>query len=209
MAQQNSPNDHQRSPGGSDPQFNWRGMVLISIAIMLLGSAFLYSKWGDRGYVVKPMGEFLQMLESEGVLEVSAERPLELVRDSGTGEEFLTGFFLDPVPGAPAGATPRLRRFRTPVNVLYEKDELRRVLDGKGIVLSHRYESSMMGSLLISFLPLLLIILLLVFFFRQQVKMAGRGAMSFGKSKAKMLAMDKNKITFRDVAGVDEAKEEV
>ena len=39
--------------------------------------------------------------------------------------------------------------------------------------------------------------------------MAGRGAMNFGKSKAKMTALDNNKITFKDVAGVEEAKEEV
>ena len=39
--------------------------------------------------------------------------------------------------------------------------------------------------------------------------MAGKGALSFGKSRAKMLAKEKNKITFKDVAGVEEAKEEV
>jgi cell division protease FtsH len=39
--------------------------------------------------------------------------------------------------------------------------------------------------------------------------MAGKGALNFGKSKARMLSRDKNKITFKDVAGVDEAKEEV
>ena len=39
--------------------------------------------------------------------------------------------------------------------------------------------------------------------------MAGKGALSFGKSKARMLAKEKNKTTFKDVAGVEEAKEEV
>ena len=38
--------------------------------------------------------------------------------------------------------------------------------------------------------------------------MAGKGAMNFGKSKARMMGKDKNKITFKDVAGVDEAKDE-
>ena len=50
---------------------------------------------------------------------------------------------------------------------------------------------------------------MLYFFFRQQIRMAGKGALNFGKSKARMLARDKNKITFKDVAGVEEAKEEV
>src|SRR5947208_14053461 len=39
--------------------------------------------------------------------------------------------------------------------------------------------------------------------------MAGKGALNFGKSKARMLARDKNKITFKHVAGVEEAKDEV
>ena len=41
------------------------------------------------------------------------------------------------------------------------------------------------------------------------MKQAGRGAMSFGKSKARMLSMDRNKVTFKDVAGIQEAKEEL
>ena len=43
----------------------------------------------------------------------------------------------------------------------------------------------------------------------RQLKSAGRGAMSFGKSKAKMLTRDKDTVNFKDVAGCDEAKEEV
>ena len=58
-------------------------------------------------------------------------------------------------------------------------------------------------------LPFLIIAVIIYFFFIRQIKMAGKGAMSFGKSKAKMLTKDKNKITFKDVAGVEEAKEEV
>ena len=41
------------------------------------------------------------------------------------------------------------------------------------------------------------------------MKSAGRGAMSFGKSKAKLLTMDQQKVTFKDVAGIQEAKEEL
>jgi cell division protease FtsH len=53
------------------------------------------------------------------------------------------------------------------------------------------------------------IALLFWFFFIRQIKMAGKGALSFGKSKARLLAKDRNKVTFKDVAGVDEAIEEV
>ena len=51
--------------------------------------------------------------------------------------------------------------------------------------------------------------MLLWFFFIRQIKMAGKGALSFGRSKARLLAKDRNKITFKEVAGVDEAIEEV
>ena len=45
------------------------------------------------------------------------------------------------------------------------------------------------------------IALLFWFFFIRQIKMAGKGALSFGKSKARLLAKDRNKVTFKDVAG--------
>ena len=47
------------------------------------------------------------------------------------------------------------------------------------------------------------------FFFIRQLKMAGKGALSFGKSKARMLAKERNKTTFKEVAGIEEAIEEV
>lgn len=56
---------------------------------------------------------------------------------------------------------------------------------------------------------MLLIIGVLYYLFTRQLKMAGKGAMSFGKSRAKMLTRDKDRVLFKDVAGCDEAKEEV
>jgi cell division protease FtsH len=58
-------------------------------------------------------------------------------------------------------------------------------------------------------LPFALIILILYFIFVRQLRNAGRGAMNFGKSKAKMLTREREKVTFKDVAGCEEAKEEV
>jgi hypothetical protein len=57
--------------------------------------------------------------------------------------------------------------------------------------------------------PFLILGALFWFFFIRQIKIAGKGALSFGKSKARMLAKDRNKTTFKDVAGVEEAIEEV
>ena len=75
------------------------------------------------------------------------------------------------------------------------------------------FETSEPNTMLLGFvyslLPFLLILGLIYFFLIRQIRSAGKGALSFGKSKARMLAKDKNKTTFKDVAGVEEAKDEV
>ena len=63
--------------------------------------------------------------------------------------------------------------------------------------------------IIIGLLPVAILGGLIYFFFIRQIKAAGRGALSFGKSKARLLSKEKNKTTFKDVAGVEEAKEEV
>jgi cell division protease FtsH len=70
---------------------------------------------------------------------------------------------------------------------------------------------SLLMDILISWFPMLLLIAVWIYFMRQMQGggAGGRGAMSFGKSKAKMLSEDQVKVTFEDVAGCDEAKEEV
>ena len=69
---------------------------------------------------------------------------------------------------------------------------------------------SLFLQILIQWFPMLLLIGVWLFFMRQmQGGSGGKGAMSFGKSKAKMMTEDQNKVTFADVAGVEEAKEEV
>jgi cell division protease FtsH len=71
-------------------------------------------------------------------------------------------------------------------------------------------EQSLLLTIFINWFPLLLLIGVWIFFMRQmQGGIGGRGAMSFGKSKARMLTEEQNKTTFEDVAGVEEAKEEV
>ncbi|WP_216782745.1 ATP-dependent zinc metalloprotease FtsH [Candidatus Profftia tarda] len=69
-------------------------------------------------------------------------------------------------------------------------------------------EPSLLTSIFISWFPMFLLIGVWIFFMRQ-MQGGGKGAMSFGKSKARMLAEDQIKTTFADVAGCDEAKEEV
>ena len=71
-------------------------------------------------------------------------------------------------------------------------------------------KQSFLAQIFIHWFPFLLLIGVWIFFMRQmQGGGGGRGAMSFGKSKAKMQTEDQVKVTFKDVAGVEEAKEEV
>jgi cell division protease FtsH len=70
-------------------------------------------------------------------------------------------------------------------------------------------EPSMLMSIFISWFPMILLIGVWVFFMRQMQGGGKGGAFSFGKSKARLLDQDSNTVTFADVAGCDEAKEEV
>ncbi len=71
-------------------------------------------------------------------------------------------------------------------------------------------QQSLLMQIFISWFPMLLLIGVWIFFMRQmQGGGSGRGALSFGKSRARLLGEDQVKVTFSDVAGVDEAKEEV
>ncbi len=87
-----------------------------------------------------------------------------------------------------------------------EYKDLRALLGGQ---LREEPSSTIWTDLLFSLLPFLLIIGLLYFLFVRQLRMAGKGALSFGKSKAKLLTRENEKIVFNDVAGCEEAKEEV
>jgi cell division protease FtsH len=83
-------------------------------------------------------------------------------------------------------------------------------LRGKGVDIKARpaSEESLLASLLVSWFPIILMIGVWVFFMRQMQAGSGK-AMGFGKSKAKLLTERQGRVTFEDVAGVDEAKEDL
>jgi cell division protease FtsH len=105
------------------------------------------------------------------------------------------------------GKTTNNDSFRTYAPVGYEKfvDAL---LQKKVAVSIERDQTPAWANMLISWAPFLLLIGFWVFFMRQ-MQSGGNKALSFGKSKAKLLASQQKKVTFKDVAGVDEAKEEL
>ena len=85
-------------------------------------------------------------------------------------------------------------------------------LQGTGVRIKAEAEESekvSLFSVLLSWFPMLLLIGVWIFFMRQMNGKGGGGAMGFGKSRAKMLTEKQGKVTFEDVAGIEEAKEEL
>jgi cell division protease FtsH len=90
-----------------------------------------------------------------------------------------------------------------------DQDDVIKRLTSSGADVDVKSTTPNMGlSLLINFAPIILIGAVW-FFFMRQMQGGARGAMGFGKSKARLLTENKNRVTFEDVAGVDEAKEEL
>jgi cell division protease FtsH len=88
-------------------------------------------------------------------------------------------------------------------------DAVDALLREKNVARSVEIRNPWVQNLVFTLLPILLLVGLIYFLFSRQLKMAGRGAMQFGKSRARMIMPDENhKVTFADVAGAEEAKEE-
>ena len=194
MPQDNNSND----PKGNESPVNYKGLIFLGIAMFLIFIA-INMKSTTQGEV-KTWPQFKELV-AKG--EIDSKEPLELIRKQESSEETLIAYLKSEAPES----IPK--KIEVSVNVEFQKEELSELLNKNDLTYTPKFESNTMSAVLITLLPILLILLILYFFFRQQMKMAGRGAMSFGKSKAKMLNMDTKKVTFKDVAGVNEAKEEV
>ncbi|HEX3817784.1 MAG TPA: AAA family ATPase [Chthoniobacterales bacterium] len=205
MAQPDRNSQKENKPRGSDPNFNWRGVILFAIAFALIGLAILFR--GGTGYNTEenvPYNRFLELLNKKQIVN-DPKYPLLLVVEEGRPTQTIRGAYTRPgVGNAPAQQVP----FHTTIYLNFTTDLQKKLADA-GMEPAIRTESNVLAQAVIGFVPIALFLLILYFLFRQQIRMAGKGALNFGKSKARMLARDKNKITFRDVAGVEEAKDEV
>ncbi len=106
-----------------------------------------------------------------------------------------------------SGITNQGRAFKT----FAPKDlELIKILRDRNIEITAKPEESSPWymTILVSWFPMILLIAVWIFFMRQ-MQVGGGKALSFGKSRARLVTDDRNKVTFDDVAGIDEAKEEL
>jgi cell division protease FtsH len=156
------------------------------------------------------LAEFSRAYSLEEIKATDALNPLRVLTTPGSTDAVIVGQrevvtnLVTPkdATGKALAAVP----FSVTVSVPILGEDLKKLLQTNA---NYAPTTDYLKSALFTFLPFLLIIGILFFLFRQQMKSAGRGAMSFGKSKARLLTMDRNKVTFKDVAGIQEAKEEL
>ena len=171
-----------------DPKDNpWMKNILIwaGVIVALLLTVSMFSSGGDNAGETISYSSFRQQV-AEGNVKAVAIAPDQITGELENGERFNT---------TPIGDDPSLVK----------------MFDEQGVEYSGMQEESpsIWQYLLVQSLPFILILGIAFFVLRQMQKGSGSGAMGFGKSKAKMLTEKQGKVTFEDVAGIDEAREEL
>ena len=167
---------------------DWTKQILVwAVILVILLSVFHSLSGGTRAGVDLPYSDFLNEVRSDNVqsVEISADGST-IVGKRKSGAEFVTSAPLD----------------------LKLIDDL--VGHRVEVVQKPKQRENILVTILVNALPVLLFLGVFIYFMRQmQSGGGGKGAMSFGRSRARLQGEDQVKITFADVAGVDEAKEEV
>lgn len=163
-----------------------KNLILWLVIAVVLMSVFQSFNGGDQADRQTSYTQFVSDARSGAIQEVSIESTTGIITGTKTNGE----------------------RFQT-IMPMYDKDILNDLLKSNVNVKGVKpEEQSFLASILISWFPMLLLIGVWIFFMRQ-MQGGGKGAMSFGKSKARLMSEDQVKTTFADVAGCDEAKEDV
>jgi cell division protease FtsH len=163
--------------------------VWMVIALVLFTVFKQFDRTGAAGNGVMPYSEFLDEIKGKRIKEV-------VLPDNGSGGEIVA-------------ITNDGKRIRVNATNLDRGLVSDLISYGVKFDVKAREESSLLMTLLVSWGPMLLLIGVWVYFMRQMQGGGKGGAFSFGKSKARLLDENATPITFADVAGCDEAKEEV
>jgi cell division protease FtsH len=185
-----------RLPGG-----RW-GILIFVVALLGLNFWISSNALSPGERVRVPYNPtFLQQVRGGNVTEISS-----------TGASIQGDFRTDvtyPARGDKGSVTAK--KFSTEVPAFADTDELSRLLQDNGVVINAKPPDngpSLLVSILLGFGPVLLIILLFVMLSRRMAG-AGGGMMSFGRSRARRSEGGEQRVTFRDVAGIDEAESEL
>ncbi|MCJ7508571.1 MAG: ATP-dependent metallopeptidase FtsH/Yme1/Tma family protein, partial [candidate division Zixibacteria bacterium] len=191
--------DNRRSPRDQEKnQFQWkksgRTLILWIALIVLSILLFQYYSRGKKDIVDVSYSEFQQQLEQSNIKSVLVI------------EKNVEGEFVKAISKSDGGRTQNYARFRTYLPV--ESQELISQMQQKGVQIEAQAPSVNWSGMLLTSLPWILLLAFFWFFLFRQMQGSSKGIFSFGKSRARLLTGDRPKITFEDVAGADEAKQE-
>ena len=181
---------------------NWKGFALLTaLVLMVLVTCYVTFHPGTPQEEITK-AKLIDLIHQNKVDDINIEN------DSSSGMNMLTGEYRGPAATPNGKEVPH--SFRVPVNLEFDRYLQSEIQQAgyKGTIES-KSVSNVIMPIIINFLPFVFLVGIFYFFFRQQIRMAGKSAFSFGKSKARMMTRDRNKVTFKDVAGIDEAKEEL
>src|SRR5476651_30350 len=199
--------DKKKPPGGFNmPAFTWVAWIAIIGAIAALMLVRQYNKTVTPGVTLQE-SEFLQKFDSNLISHAVITYNPSMTGSPNT----ITGtFFQTDKDGSvhQANGKPVEVQFIVPVVVLDLTPETKEKLM-RSDKINLDIPNPMFSEIGYQLLFFVGIGVLFWFLFMRPLKMAGKGALNFGRSKAKLLAKDRNKTTFKDVAGVEEAIEEV
>lgn len=170
---------------------------LLAWLLLLLAFIFLFqsfSRTQERSRQIPFNPDFVELVEQGKV------RRCVIVNEL-SGMQYIRGELVETDPH-----TGRPKQFRVD---LVMTDDLPRWLREHGVAFEYRTQNPYVWQIVSGAIPFLLFAALLYFLFVRQMRIAGKGALSFGKSRARLLTRDRNQVTFNDVAGIEEAKEEV
>ncbi|GIK51331.1 MAG: ATP-dependent zinc metalloprotease FtsH [Planctomycetes bacterium] len=196
-----SKDTRRRLPQGKRP----KGLPLLLFAISsLVLLLVLIANFGMES-PTKELKNSELMVE----LDQGKVKSLELNSASDSGDFEVRGEFRNPAEGEPKAFKSRLSRqeWELLVREFQARPDKSRLT---GVAFNTRMVDDLLGKFLISILPFIVLVLIVWFlFFRRSGGGIGGGVMQFGRSRAKMFTKEDVTITFNDVAGADEAKEEV
>jgi cell division protease FtsH len=168
-----------------------RHLVILALITIGLCSVF-YSVHKDTAPKAIKYSDYLQLLDSDSVAEV-------VIEGSGTR---LTGSYKNPEKGKPAKFYTHFRPEMRPSPEQEARD--------RGVPLTVKEaDSNLWWNQLIQIVPLLLIMVVFLVLIMRQAQSSGGQAFSFGRSRHKLVSDHRVKVTFDDVEGVTEAKQEL
>ena len=176
--------------------------VLFLLAVVAVQNYFDVRRFQTVSY-----SDFRKLVDIKGIKNLSISTDVITGKLTPAGVEFLTKDGKNPELKNLVNEEPKGEPNFTTVRL--EDPDLIKNLDKEGISYTARMDKTWLTSLLSWLLPMALLAGVWIYFIRKIGTGAGGGLMSIGKSKAKFYVEDETKVTFKDVAGVDEAIEEL